>query len=363
MSLGHPGVSGVRGPPDHRWGWLHLVRSRWAHPATADWDLTLGRDVPFNLTMAELQSDISVPAREAPAVVAAALVTVTLWSSAFVGIRYAGRHFEPGPLALGRLILGSGSLGILVLVRRLPLPPRRALAGISVCGLLWFAAYNVALNAAERRVDAGIAALLVNVGPIFIAILAGVALKEGFPRRLLGGCAVSLAGATIIGVATSRHGAGVGWGVALCLIAALTYAGGVVAQKPALRYASPLVVTWLACSVGAIALLPYGPALVDEAGHAGGAALGWMVYLGLAPTAIGFVTWAYALSRTTAGRMGSTTYLVPPLAVMLGWVTLGEVPPLLVLPGGILCLAGVALARSRSARVRPPPRGAVDAVS
>jgi drug/metabolite transporter (DMT)-like permease len=70
-----------------------------------------------------------------------------------------------------------------------------------------------------------------------------------------------------------------------------------------------------------------------------------MGYLGLAPTAIGFLTWAYALSHTTAGRMGSTTYLVPPVALFLGWLLLDEVPPLLALPGGVLCLAGVALAR------------------
>ena len=69
------------------------------------------------------------------------------------------------------------------------------------------------------------------------------------------------------------------------------------------------------------------------------------MYLGLVPTAIGFSTWAYALARTDAGKLGSTTYLVPPIAVLLGWIFLGEVPPLIALPGGILCLAGVGLAR------------------
>jgi drug/metabolite transporter (DMT)-like permease len=63
------------------------------------------------------------------------------------------------------------------------------------------------------------------------------------------------------------------------------------------------------------------------------------------PTAIGFSTWAYALARTDAGKLGSTTYLVPPIAVLLGWIILGEVPPLVALPGGILCLAGVGLVR------------------
>jgi uncharacterized membrane protein len=120
----------------------------------------------------------------------------------------------------------------------------------------------------------------------------------------------------------------------------------VVAQKPVLRRASPLSVTWLACTIGAITCLPYAGSLVHGIGHAGGSTIAWMIYLGVAPTAAGFVLWAYALARTTAGRMGSTTYLVPPLALLFGWAFLAEVPPALVFPGGVLCLAGVALART-----------------
>lgn len=82
-----------------------------------------------------------------------------------------------------------------------------------------------------------------------------------------------------------------------------------------------------------------------ELGEAGASALGWAVYLGVFPTAVAFTTWAYALSRTTAGRMGATTYLVPPLAVLMGWAILEETPPTLALLGGALCLIGVAVSR------------------
>jgi drug/metabolite transporter (DMT)-like permease len=296
-------------------------------------------------------------ARPPATVIAAAAITVFLWASAFVGIRSAGHHFGPGELALGRLVIGALALGLLMVLRREPLPPRRALPGIAVCGLLWFGAYNVALNAAERHLDAGIAALLVNVGPIFIAILAGLVLREGFPRLLLVGCVVAFAGAALIGLASAHHTRDGALGVALCIVAALSYAAGVVAQKPVLREATPLAVTWVACLIGAVGCLPFGPALIDQAGRAPEGAVAWTLYLGLAPTAIGFLTWAYALSQTSAGRMGSTTYLVPPVAVLLGWVLLGEVPPLLALPGGLLCLAGVAVARWRPGRRPPSGRG------
>ena len=292
----------------------------------------------------------STTRRDRVLIVGAVGLTVALWASAFVAIRYADRQLSPGALALGRLLVGSVALGLLVLVRREPLPRRRELIGIAVCGVLWFGLYNVTLNAAETRVDAGTAAMLVNVGPILIAIFAGWLLREGFPPRLLAGCLVSFAGAVVIGIATSRHGLHESLGALLCIVAAFAYAGGVVAQKPVLRHVSPLTVTWLACTIGAISCLPYAGSLVHGLGHARGSTIAWMIYLGAAPTAIGFVTWAYALARTTAGKMGSTTYLVPPLALLFGWAFLAEVPPLLVLPGGALCLAGVAVARTGGRR-------------
>lgn len=280
--------------------------------------------------------------RTSAAAVAAALLTVTLWASAFVGIRSAGHHLSPGALALGRLLVSSGALGVLVVIRREPLPSRRDLLPIGLCGVLWFGLYSVVLNDAERHVDAGTASMLVNTGPILIAILAGVLLREGFPRLLVIGCAVAFAGAAVIGVATS-HGLAPSWGAVLCLVAAVAYAGGVVLQKPVLARVSPLMVTWLACTAGAIVCLPFAGRLLHT--HAPASSWGWVAYLGIAPSAIGFVAWGFALSRTTAGRMGATTYLVAPIAIVLGWLLLGEAPPALAIGGGALCLAGVALSR------------------
>ena len=142
-----------------------------------------------------------------------------------------------------------------------------------------------------------------------------------------------------------HSGLSVGWGVVLCFVAALVWAIAVIAQKPVLARVSGLQVTWLACTVGVLACLPFAPSLLHEGRAASASTIGWAVYLGVAPTAIGFAAWAYALARTSAGRMGSTTYLVPPMAIALGWAVLGEVPPLLALPGGALCLAGVIIAR------------------
>jgi drug/metabolite transporter (DMT)-like permease len=299
--------------------------------------------------------------------IGAALVTVVLWASAFVGIRAAAADLSPGSLAFGRLLVGTVALGLLVALRPWQRPAPRDLALIAASGLVWFALYNVTLNEAERNVDAGTAAMLVNMGPIFIALLAGAFLGEGLPARLLAGCVVAFAGTAIIGVATSAKpvaGGDATWGIVLCVVAAIAYAAGVTLQKPALRRVPPLQLTWLACLTGAIACLPFGPGLVGELGIAAPSSIAWLVYLGLFPTAIAFTTWAFALSRTPAGKLGSTTYLVPPVVIVLGWLVLREVPTPLAIAGGALCIGGVVIARStgrpwvRSRPVDPEPEAA-----
>ena len=120
-----------------------------------------------------------------------------------------------------------------------------------------------------------------------------------------------------------------------------------VAQKVALRQVSPLQVIFLGCVVAAAALSPAAPSLVGELGDATGGNVGWLVFLGVFPTALAFTTWAYALSRTDAGRLAAVTYLVPVLSILIGWALLGEAPPALAFLGGAICLVGVALARRR----------------
>src|ERR1700716_2531755 len=93
--------------------------------------------------------------RERWLALAAALVTVTLWASAFVGIRAASQQLSPEALALGRLTIASIALGLIVLARREPLPSLKDLPAIAFVGVFWFALYNIALMEGERRGGAG----------------------------------------------------------------------------------------------------------------------------------------------------------------------------------------------------------------
>jgi drug/metabolite transporter (DMT)-like permease len=287
----------------------------------------------------------AVSARSARLAAVAAGVTVVLWASAFVGIRSAGHDLSAGPLTLLRLAVGTAALGAMVLVRRDAWPARRDLPRVVLIGVLWFGAYNLMLNTAERRVDAGTASMLVNVSPILIALIAGVALKEGLPRSLLLGVAVSFSGVLVIGFGSAQHGNTDWLGAALCVGAAVVYSISVIVQKPLLSRASALPVTFLACLVGLVVSLPFAPQLAHELPRAHTSAVVWTVYLGLMPTAVAFTTWGYALARTKAGKLGATTYLVPPISILLGWLMLGETPTWVAVGGGVLCLGGVAVAR------------------
>lgn len=285
---------------------------------------------------------------------AAGLLTVSLWGSAFVGIRAAGEAFSPGSLALARLFVSCVILGGVAVIRRDTLPARSDLLKIAIYGVLWLAVYSTSLNAAEHLVDAGTAALLVTVGPIVVAILAGVFLHEGFPRNLFAGCAIAFAGCVLIGFATTQSRIG-GWaGIVLLAIAVLAYSTAIVVQKPVLSRVPSFQVTFIGILAATIACLPFAPSLVSELPKATPTAIAWTVYLGAFPTAVGFATWAYALGRTKAGQLGTLTYLAPVVAVLLGWVVLRETPPWLALAGGALALAGVYWAR-RGSGVKPVP--------
>jgi drug/metabolite transporter (DMT)-like permease len=206
----------------------------------------------------------------------------------------------------------------------------------------------VTLNWGERDVDAGTAAMLVNIGPALIAVLGGRLLREGFPRRLAAGMAVSFGGVVVVGASESGGGHAPVAGVALCL-AAVCYAAGVVLQKPALRHASAIQVTTFGCLAGTAACLLFAGQFASQIGQVSPVVTLNVVYLGLFPTTLGFVTWAYVLARTTSGKMGATTYAVPGLVVVMSWLILDQVPRWLTIVGGILCLTGVAVSRSGAA--------------
>jgi len=286
---------------------------------------------------------------------AAVSVTLLLWASAFVAIRYLAGTFSPGSLSLGRLLVGSVCLGAVALGRGLPRPTRGQWVSIVTIGVLWFGIYNVALNAGEQHVDAGTAVMLIQVSPVLVALLAATFLHEQFTLYLGLGLALAFGGVGLIATASGDSSGGRSLlGVVLCLVAAVAYSISLVLQKPLVAKLPAIHVTWLACTVGAVVCLPFVGRLVDDTRSASAADVWWVVYLGVFPTAIAFTTFAYALRSMSASSLGVTTYLVPPITIVMGWLFLGETPPGMAYVGGGLALVGVAVARRKSRRSRTP---------
>ena len=278
---------------------------------------------------------------------AAVGVTLFFWASAFVAIRHLAGAFEPGSLSLGRLLVGAVCLGAVALSRGLPRPTGREWVSIVAIGVLWFGVYNVTLNAGEQHVDAGTAVMLIQVSPVLVALLASVFLSERFTTYLALGLALAFGGVALIATASDSSGDRSLAGVVLCLVAAVVYSVSLVLQKPLVARLPAIHVTWLACTIGAIVCLPFAGQLVDDVDAASASDIWWVVYLGVFPTAIAFTTFAYALRTMTASSLGVTTYLVPPITIVMGWLLLDEVPPTMAYVGGALALIGVSVARRK----------------
>lgn len=285
-------------------------------------------------------------------VVVAIVVTVLAWASAFVVIRGVGPYLGGGELALGRLLVGAVLLSLLLIRRPWVRPNAREWLLILIFGVAWFGAYNVTLNIAEHTLDAGTTAMIVGIGPILIALGSGVFLGEGVPRWLTIGAGVAFGGVVLIGFGTGAAGlaAGTGSGVGMlwALAAAITYAIGVLCQKRVMRRIPATQVTWLGCAIGAVTCLPFAGSLVTQLQAAPPSVILGVLYLGAIPTSLAFTTWGYALSKLPAAQLGVTTYVVPAIVVLLGWAAFGEVPTLLAIIGGVVCLLGVAVSRRRT---------------
>ena len=282
----------------------------------------------------------------------AAAGTVLLWASAFPAITVAVRQLGPAGLSVARLAVASAALALAAPFMGIRRPRARDLPLIALCGLAGMTAYQLLLNAGERVVPAGTASLLVATTPVYAGLLAACFLGERPGRRRWAGSAVALAGTAII---AASHGLGFGASALVVLAAAIVQAIFHTAQKPLLGRYSSFEVTAYAMWSGTLFILPWTGSLLRALPQAGGEAIGSAVFLGIAPSAVGFLLWAYAMARTDVGRLTISLYLVPAAAILISLVWLSQIPGPIELAGGAVALAGVILASTRPRPRIPPP--------
>ena len=271
----------------------------------------------------------------------AGIAVVILWASAFPAIRVAAPAFGAVGLSLARLAVASAALLALAWWTR----PRRPRLGdlplITAAGFTGMTAYQLLLNEAERTVPAGTASLVVAAAPLVSLAIAVLFLAERLSLARALGSLVALAGVTVVSLA----GAGISIGGAITLVVAATVAQGVYHPliKPLLsRYTSLEVATYtmIAGTVMSLPLLPWGWPSLAAAGTGA-----WLsaIYLGLLPSALGFVLWGIAVRSLPVATSTALLYLVPGVAVLIAYLWLGEVPTFGEAVGGLIIVAGVAL--------------------
>lgn len=279
--------------------------------------------------------------------------TILLWAVAFPSIQVAVAELGPVALAVGRLAVASLALGLLVPFFRLRLPRERGdLLLIGLCAATGMAAYQFLLNTGQTVVPAGTASLLVATVPICSVAIAAVVLREPTRRRTWTGAVVGLAGAALIAVAGGGE-IRVEPAALLVLAAALAQATYHTTQKPLLRRLTGFEVAAYATWGGTALMLPFSPGLFAAVPDLSAGAWAAVLFLGVGPSAMGFVTWGYAMARVPVAYATISLYLVPAVAIAVAFVWLRELPQPMELVGGVVTMVGVVVATRPERPARP----------
>ncbi|GAA0715848.1 DMT family transporter [Dokdonella soli] len=284
---------------------------------------------------------------------AAALATL-IWSSAFAAFAYGLSAFSPPELALLRFGVASLILAVPVALGMIRLPPRRDWPAVALLGLLGMTVYQLAFGYALTRVAAGAVAVIIALAPGVTSALAALRLGESLTVRMAIGLAIAFAGALLVTLGSGRAMRFEPLAL-LVLVSVLATSVYFVWQKPLLARTTPIGFTTLSIFAGTLGLLPFGLHLPEKLLVASAPQIASAVYLGIAPTVLGYLAWNWALSRAPVSTVSSFLYAQPLLVSLFAWLWLGQTLGALVIAGGVLAISGVALTVRGSRAAAPAP--------
>lgn len=279
---------------------------------------------------------------------AAFFTAVVLGGVNFVGVRYSNQELDPIWGAGLRFGLAAAVFGVLCAALRLRLPRGGALALVVAYGLIGFGLAYGALYWAMQEAPAGLAAVVLAVGPLLVLLLAVAQRLERFSLRAAVGAVIALAGTAVMFL--DPGDVDLGWtSFALLGLAALAASEAVVISKLAGRL-HPIAMNFVGMTSGSVALLFGAVAAGSELAlpREGETQLA-VAYLVVATVGL-FLCVLYVVQRWTASATAYTFVSMPVVAVVAGAVALDEEITAAVVAGAALVAAGVyvgALSRAR----------------
>lgn len=296
--------------------------------------------------------NVMTPTRPNLRIALAAMFVILCWAYSPIGIRIGLHAYEPGQLALMRFLIASLFMATIALIKRISLPRARDVPILCVLGFFAVSLHHIALNSGQQGVSAGAASVLAQSTPLFSALLASLLFKERVSAWQWLCVLLGFVGALVV-VAGDRGLDSINLHGLLILLAALSWSLYFALQKRhSGRYDSLTMVCYTVWS-GTLLLLVYLPGLWTRA-HAASVQVNFaLLLLGIFPSALAYLAWAYVLSHSNVSRASMALYLVPPTAMLMASVLLAELPSPWVVVGAAIVLSSVlalSLQPSRLAR-------------
>ncbi|MHC8332250.1 DMT family transporter [Pseudomonas sp. LB3P25] len=265
---------------------------------------------------------------------------VSCWGYSPTGIHIGLQAYEPGHLALLRFLLASAFMAVVAVVRGISLPNRRDLPLLFTLGFFAVSLHHVALNFGQQSVSAGASSVLAQSTPLFSTLLARFVFKDRVSAWRWGCVFLGLIGVVI--VVAGDHGLGSidahGW---LILLAAVSWSFYFALHKHHSRRYDGLTLVCYTVWFGTLLLLVYLPGLVSQVVTAPIEVQLAVIGLGIFPSALAYLAWAYVLTHVDLSRATMTLYLIPPTAMAIASFALGERPTLMIIGGALVVLVSV----------------------
>lgn len=281
--------------------------------------------------------------------VAAALAVVyVVWGSTYLGIRIVVEEADPLTSMGQRYTVSGLLLGLILAVRsgigRLTIT-RRQLLGCGVLGLLLPLLGNGMVSVAEANgATSGFTALLIAVTPLAIVIFRSI--EHDRPRTMtLVGVLAGLVGLGVL-VLLGRGGAEpVPLGPALLILFAGTCWGlGSYIQPRLWLPRDPFVIAVYEMLLGGVLMTVTGVVVGEELtldySNRTWLALGYLIVFG---SVLAFTAYVWLVANAPISLVATYAYVNPVIAVLLGWLVLGETLDVTTLVGGSIVVGAVAV--------------------